>query len=152
MLKSLGADVLIEYKRDDFEQVLRDYDVVVNSQDAPTLEKSLKVLRPGGKVVSISGPPTKEFASELGLPWYVKLVTGLLSRSILKKAKRLGVDYSFLFMKANGKQLNELTKLIEAGTILPVMDRVYPLAEINEAMSYIESGRAKGKVVVRVKR
>lgn len=112
---------------------------------------SLTILKPGGKVISISGPPTKAFAVELNLSWFMRFVTGLLSRSILGKAKKLNVDYSFLFMKSNGKQLAELTRLIEAGIILPVMDQVFPLEKINEAMAYVQSGRAKGKVVVRVK-
>lgn len=151
MLKSLGADVLVDYKKEDFEKVLKGYDLVLNSQDTQTLEKSLTILKPGGKVVSISGPPTKAFAVERNLPWFLKIATGLLSWSILKKAKKMGLDYSFLFMRSSGQQLGELTKLIEAGIILPVMDQVFPLSEINEAMSYIESGRAKGKVVVKVK-
>lgn len=112
---------------------------------------SLTILKPGGKVISISGPPTKAFAVELNLSWFMRFVTGLLSRSILGKAKKLNVDYSFLFMKSNGKQSAELTRLIEAGIILPVMDQVFPLEKINEAMAYVQSGRAKGKVVVRVK-
>jgi len=151
MLKSLGADVLIDYKKEDFEQILKGYDLVINSQDSKTLGKSLNVLRPGGKVISISGPPTRKFAVDMNLPWFLKLAMGFLSRGVLKTAKKLGVDYSFLFMKANGTQLGELTKLIEAGAILPVMDRIYPLAEINEALSYVESGRAKGKVVVKMR-
>ncbi len=151
MLKSQGADVLVDYKKEEFEKVLKGYDLVLNSQDTQTLEKSLTILKSGGKVVSISGPPTKEFAVERNLPWFMKLATGLLSRGILKKAKKLEVDYSFLFMKSSGQQLGELTKLIEAGKIKPVMDQVFPLEQINEAMAYIESGRAKGKVVVKVR-
>lgn len=151
MLRSLGADVLVDYKKEEFEKVLKGYDLVLNSQDTQTLEKSLTILKPGGKVVSISGPPTKEFAAELGFGWFMRLVTSILSRSILKKAKNLKVDYSFLFMKSNGQQLADLTALIESGAILPVMDRIFPWEEINEALAYIESGRAKGKVVVKVK-
>lgn len=151
MLKSLGVDVLIDYKKDDFEKVLKGYDLVLNSQDIKTLEKSLTILKPGGKVISISGPPTKVFAVEAKLPWFMKLATGLLSWGIRKKAKKLNVDYSFLLMKSSGQQLTEMTKLIEAGAILPVMDKIFPLEKINEALSYIDSGRAKGKVVVKVK-
>lgn len=151
MLKSLGADVMVDYKKEEFEKVLKGYDLVLNSQDTQTLEKSLTILKPGGKVVSISGPPTKDFAVERNLPWFMRLATGLLSWGILKKAKKREVDYSFLFMKSSGKQLGELTRLIEAGIIQPVMDQVFPLDQINEAMAYIESGRAKGKVVVKVK-
>lgn len=151
MLKSLGADVLVDYKKEDFEKILGDYDLVLNSQDGETLEKSLHVLKPGGKIISISGPPTKDFAEEANLPWYVKFITGILSKGIRRKAKRLKVDYSFLFMKSNGQQLEKLAVLIEAGIILPVLDQVFPLDRINEAMTYVEGGRVKGKVVVSVK-
>jgi alcohol dehydrogenase len=150
-VKDLGADLVIDYKTQDFESLLRDYDVVLNSQDTKTLEKSLRILKPGGIAVSISGPPTGEFARAAGLPWYVRFATTLLSFSIRRQAKKLGVRYTFLFMKASGQQLGELTKLIEAGIIKPVVDKVFPFAETNEALAYVESGRAKGKVVVQVK-
>ena len=151
LVKSLGADIVIDYKKDDFEKILRDYDVVLNSQDAKTLEKSLRVLKPGGHLISISGPPDSDFAKENGLSWFLKLVMKLLSFSAKKQAKRLNVNYSFLFMRANGKQLNEITSLINAGVIRPVIDRIFPFAATNEALAYVESGRAKGKVVVKVK-
>src|SRR5439155_7655139 len=101
LVKSLGADIVIDYKKDDFEPTLKDYDVVLNSQDAKTLEKSLRILKPGGKLISISGPPDVDFAKEIGSPWFVKLIMKILSSGVKKKAKRLGVNYSFLFMRAN---------------------------------------------------
>jgi NADPH:quinone reductase-like Zn-dependent oxidoreductase len=151
LVKRLGADIVIDYKKDDFEQKLSDYDVVLNSQDAKTLEKSLRVLKPGGHLISISGPPDSDFAKEKGLSWFLKLIMKLLSFSAKKQAKRLNVNYSFLFMRANGKQLNEITSLIDVGVIRPVIDKVYPFDATNEALAYVESGRAKGKVVVKVK-
>lgn len=151
LVKSLGADVVIDYKAEDFETILKDYDVVLNSQDAKTLEKSLKILKPNGKVISISGPPDVDFAKEIGLPWFFKMVMRLLSFSIKNKAKKLGANYSFLFMRAEGKQLSQITTLIEAGKIRPIVDKIFPFEQTNEAMAYVESGRAKGKVVVKVK-
>ncbi len=152
LVKSLGADVVIDYKKDDFETRLHGYDVVLNSQDQKTLEKSLHVLKPGGKLVSISGPPDPEFADQIGAPWYIKLFMKLLSSAVRKKAKRLGISFSFLFMRAEGNQLSQITSLINAGSIRPVMDKVFPFEATNEAMAYVESGRAKGKVVVKVKK
>jgi NADPH:quinone reductase-like Zn-dependent oxidoreductase len=151
LVKSLGADIVIDYKKDDFETILHDYDVVLNSQDGKTLEKSLRVLKPGGKLISISGPPDPDFAKEIGLPWFVKSVMQLLSFGIRRKAKRLNVGFSFLFMRANGKQLHEITSLIESGVIRPVMDKVFLFEQTNEAMAYVETGRAKGKVVVKMR-
>ena len=151
LVKSLGADVVIDYKKDDFETVLHGYDLVLNSQDAKTLEKSLRVLKPGGKLISISGPPDPEFAKEKEFPWYLQLIIKLLSAGVRQKAKRLGVSFSFLFMRAQGNQLSQITSLIESGIIHPVMDKVFPFDLTNDAIAYIKSGRAKGKVVVKVK-
>ncbi|GAB3894373.1 NADP-dependent oxidoreductase [Spirosoma agri] len=151
LVKSLGADVVIDYRKENFETILHDYDVVLNSQDQKTLEKSLRILKPGGKLISISGPPDPAFASEIGLNWLLKTVLFFLSYSTRKKAKRYGVDYSFLFMKASGSQLTKITSLIESGIIRPVVDKLFPFKSTNDALAYVESGRAKGKVVVQVK-
>lgn len=150
LVKSLGADVVIDYKTQDFEDVLHDYDVVLNSQDGKTLEKSLRILRRGGKLISISGPPDPAFGKAIEAPGFVRLVIRLLSSGVRRKARSRGVDYSFLFMKANGHQLREITRLFDAGAVRPVMDRVFPFEATNEAMAYVEAGRAKGKVVVKV--
>lgn len=151
LLKKLGADTLIDYKTEDFETVLKDYDVVLNSQDAKTLEKSLNILKPGGKAISISEPPTPDFAKKVGAPWFVKIMLSLISSGIRRKAKKLNVDYSFLFMRAQGDQLAQITDLITVGVIEPVIDKVFPFAQTNEALEYIESGHAKGKVVIKIK-
>ena len=151
LVRSLGADVVIDYKRQNFEDVLSGYDVVLNSLDGGTLQKSLKVLKPGGKLISISGPPDPDFAREKGLNWFLQQVMRLLSFSIRRKAKGRQVNYSFLLMGANGEQLLQITSLIEAGIIRPVIDRVFPFEATNEALAYIESGRSKGKVVVQIR-
>ncbi|MBZ9937020.1 NADP-dependent oxidoreductase [Mesorhizobium sp. BR1-1-16] len=150
LVKSLGADLVIDYKTQDFEQMLSGYDLVLNSQDAKTLAKSLNALKPGGKLISISGPPDVPFAKSLRLNLFLRLVMRMLSRGILKKAKRRGVDYSFLFMRAEGGQLREIAKLIDAGVLRPVVDKVFPFARTPESLAYVETGRAKGKVVVAV--
>jgi len=151
LVKRLGADVVIDYRKDDFESLLQDYDFVLNSQDAKTLAKSLRALKSGGKLISISGPPDSEFGEQIRAPWLVKQVMRLLSSGIKRKARRRNVSYSFLFMRASGGQLREITRLIESGVIRPVVDRVFPFASTNEALAYVESGRAKGKVVVRLR-
>jgi NADPH:quinone reductase-like Zn-dependent oxidoreductase len=151
LVKSLGADVVVDYNAEDFENVLSGCDLVLNSQDARTLEKSLRVLRPGGKLISISGPPDPEFAKQIGLGWPLQQVMRLLSFGVRRKSKRIGVDYSFLFMRADGGQLAKIAALIEAGAIRPVVDRIFPFEETNEAVNYVETGRAKGKVVIAVR-
>lgn len=149
-VKALGADIVIDYKKQDFETVLNDYDVVLNSLDSAVLKKSLKCLKPGGLLVSISGPPTPEFGDAQGLSWPVKQILRLLSFGIRKASHAAGVKYSFVFMRANGAQLEEITSLVESGAIKPVIDKVYPFASIAEALTYVEQGRSKGKVVINV--
>jgi NADPH:quinone reductase-like Zn-dependent oxidoreductase len=152
LVKRLGADLIIDYKTEDFETKLKDYDLVLHSnKESKILEKSLRVLKPGGQLISLTGPPTPEFANALGLAWPLKLVVNLLSFSARKKAKKMNVTFKFLFMKAMGKQLGQITQLIEAGIIKPVIDKVFPFEQTNEALSYVETGRAKGKVIIKVK-
>jgi NADPH:quinone reductase-like Zn-dependent oxidoreductase len=151
LVKGLSADIVIDYRKDDFETILKDYDVVLNSQDTKTLEKSLRILKPGGKLISISGPPDPGFAEQMRAPWLVKLIMRFLSAGVRKKAKHLNVSFSFLFMRAQGDQLKQITSLIDSGVIKPVMDRVFPFEQTNEAMAYVETGRAKGKVVIKIK-
>ena len=151
LVKRLGADVVIDYRNDDFEAVLHDYDVVLHSLDNETLKKSLRVLKPGGKLISISGPPDPGFARELGKPWILRPIMGLLSYRTRGAARHRQVGYKFLFMRASGDQLRQITALVDSGVIEPVMDRVFPLESTAEAMAYVDKGRAKGKVVIKVK-
>lgn len=148
LVQRLGADVVIDYKKDDFEKVLRDYDVVLHSLGDDTLKKSLQVLKPGGKLISISGPPDPAFAKEIGTSWILGPATRVLSHRIRRAAKRRQVSYSFLFMWASGDQLREITSLIESGAVRPVLDRIFPFESTKDALAYLEKGRAKGKVVV----
>jgi alcohol dehydrogenase len=150
-VKRLGADIVIDYRKDDFEKVLHNYDVVLNSLGTETLEKSLRILKPGGKLISISGPPDVDFAKSAGLSGFLKLVMRLLSYGIRKKARRRGVSYSFLYMRASGEQLHKITALIDSRVLRPVVDRVFPFESTPEALAYVETGRAKGKVIVKVK-
>ncbi|MFF9019504.1 NADP-dependent oxidoreductase [Streptomyces eurythermus] len=149
LVEELGADVVIDYRTQDFEEVLDGYDVVLDTLGGETLAKSLRVLKPGGKVISIAGPPDADFARELGANLVLRQAMNALSLKTRRRARRQGVTYSFLFMKASGDQLRELTRLIDAGEIRPVVDRVFPFDRTREAMEHAEQGRAKaGKVVV----
>ncbi|WP_426078034.1 NADP-dependent oxidoreductase [Janthinobacterium sp. PSPC3-1] len=150
-VKALGADLVIDYRKDDFATMLRDYDVVLHSQDSATLARSLGVLKPGGRLISISGPPDPAFAHKLGAPWFVKLVVRLLSAGVRRKARRQQVHYDFLFMRADGGQLRQIAALVDAGAIRPVIERVFPFADTAQALAHVETGRAKGKVVIAMK-
>jgi len=147
-VKRLGADIVIDYKTEDFETILKDYDVVLHSQEAAIGEKSLRVLKPGGTLISISGPPDPAFGQEIGAKWPIRMLLRFLSYRIRKKAKQRQVRYSFLFMRAHGEQLSELSSLIDAGIIHPIVDRSFAFEATKEALDYVETGRVKGKVVI----
>lgn len=150
LMKRLGADVVIDYRSEDFSERLSGYDVVLNTLGSDVLEKSLKVLRRGGKLISISGPPDPAFARAVGANWIVRQIIRLGSAGIRRKARRRGIEYSFLFMHADGAQLAEIARLLDVGAVRPVIDRVFAFDELPDAMSRVESGRAKGKVVIEV--
>jgi NADPH:quinone reductase-like Zn-dependent oxidoreductase len=146
----LGADVVIDYTTQDFAAELSGYDLVLDTQGGKTLEKSLQILKPGGTVITVAGPPDPAFAHEFGANWFLVQAMRALSFSIRRKAKRRSLTYSFLFMTANGAQLREIGALVDDGVIRPVIDRVFPFEDTLDALAYVESGRSKGKVVVTV--
>ncbi|MGY2703843.1 NADPH:quinone reductase-like Zn-dependent oxidoreductase [Nocardioides sp. HB32] len=146
-VRALGADEVVDYTQADFTDVLTGYDVVLDSLGAASLEKSLTVLEPGGLAISVVGPPDPHFATQLGQP-ILKPVMAVLSRKIRRRARKLGVRYSFFFMQASGAQLATIAELYEAGTLRPVLDRAFPFERTLDAMAYVEQGRANGKIVV----
>ena len=150
LVKSLGADEVIDYKKQEFEEVLREYDAVLGTVRGDALEKSLRILKPKSNVVSLIGPPDVTFARARRMNFFMKFVFGLLSRKIRRLAKKRDVTYSFLFVHPDGRQLAEIGELLQSGRIQPVIDKVFPFDQAKEALAYLEKGRAKGKVVVRV--
>jgi len=148
LVRSLGADDVIDYKQQQFTEVLQGYDTVLGTVRGDGLEQALHIVRPGSHVVSLIGPPTAEFARKRGLNLVLRFVMGLLSRKIKGLAKRRGAHYSFMFIRPDGAQLAQIGQLLEAGRIRPVIDRVFPLAQAQDALAYLAQGRSRGKVVV----
>lgn len=149
LVRSLGADVVVDYTQEDFSTVLSGFDLVLDSLGGTNLEKSLTVLKPGGLAIGVAGPPDAGFAKQLGAPSFMGLVMNVLSRKVRKQAKVLGVRYEFFFMQANGTQLRKLSALYDSGKLRPVIDRTFPFDETPAAMTFVEEGRTKaGKVVV----
>ena len=151
LVRSLGADEVVDYKKQEFEDVLRDYDAVLGTVRGDALHKSLRILKPKSKIVSLVGPPDAAFARARGMNFFMVFVFGILSRKIIRNAKKLGIEYSFLFAHPDGAQLAEIGELLQAGKIRPVIDKTFPFDQAKEALAYLEKGRAKGKVVVQMK-
>jgi alcohol dehydrogenase len=147
-VRALGADAVIDYRSQDFEQLLDGYDLVLDSLGGKNLEKSLRVLRPGGMAIGIAGPPDAAFARELGANPMLRLVTTALSSSIRRQARRLGVTYEFLFMRASGDQLRQITDLVDAGALRPVVGRVFDFDQTVQAVQSLDKGGIRGKAVI----
>ncbi|MGV1010647.1 MAG: NADP-dependent oxidoreductase [Dermatophilaceae bacterium] len=147
-VRELGAGLAIDYRTEDFAEILHDYDLVLDGVGGDNLQRSLRVLRPGGKVIGISGPPDPAFAREAGLNPLLRLAIAGLSRGIRRQAKKLGVSYEFLFMRASGEQLTRISALVDSGAIRPIVSRVYPFNETPAALAALAKGGNRGKLVV----
>lgn len=147
-LRGLGADEVIDYRSQDFATLLSGYDLVIDGVGGENLEKSLRVLRPGGLAIGIAGPPDPAFARAIGLNAGLRLAIGGLSAKVRRQARRLGVDYSFLWMHADGRQLAEIAALVDAGALHPLVGRVFPFAETPAALTAMQRGGVRGKIVV----
>lgn len=147
-VRELGADTVIDYRNEDFAELLSGYDLVLDSLGGENLKKSLGILKPGGKVIGISGPPDPAFAREAGLNPILRLAITGLSAGIRRQAKALGVSYEFLFMKASGAQLNQLASLIETGAVHPVVGRVFPFEQTTQGLESLAQGGIRGKAVI----
>lgn len=150
LVRALGADEVVDYKAQEFEMVLRDYDAVLGTVRGDAIEKSMSIVRPGSQIVSLIGPLDAAFARAKRLNVLLTLVFGLMSRKIIRLAKKRNLQYSFLFVHPNGAQLAEIGRLLEGQQIQPVIDRVFPFEKAKDALEYLAQGRAKGKVVVQV--
>jgi len=147
-VRDLGADVVVDYRTQDFEQLLSGYDLVLDSLGGETLQKSLRILKPGGKAIGISGPPDPEFARTAGLNPVLRLaITGLSSR-IRRQARKLGVSYEFLFMRASGEQLRQISALVDAGALRPIVGKVFAFSQAPEALQTVAAGGFRGKAVL----
>lgn len=151
LVRSLGADEVIDYKQQQFEQVLHGYDAVLATVKGDTLEKSLRIVQPSSRIVSLVGPPDAAFARARGMNGLMAFVFGLLSRKIMRLAEKRHASYSFLFVRPSGEQLTEIAALVDQSAIRPVIDKVYPFENALEGLAYLEQGRAKGKVVLRMR-
>lgn len=147
-VRELGADVVIDYHAQDFEQELSGYDFVLDSLGGTNLEKSLRILRTGGTAIGIAGPPTPAFAKKLGANPVLRLAVAGISRTIRGQAKKAGVTYEFLWMRASGDQLREIAGLVDSGAIRPVVGATFPFDQTPLALRSLGKGGTRGKTVI----
>ncbi|MGZ9869946.1 NADP-dependent oxidoreductase [Priestia endophytica] len=151
LARSLGADEVINYNEQNFEKIIHGYDAVIDSIGGETLERSFSTVKKDGKVVSISGIPNERFAKENNLGKMKAILFKLASLKLKKLEKEHSVKYTFLFMKHSGHQLEILTDLLEQKNIEPTIDKVFGFEDSIKALEYSETGKAKGKIVIKIK-
>ncbi|ADF40445.1 NADP-dependent oxidoreductase [Priestia megaterium] len=151
LVKSLGADEIINYKTEKFEEILKNYDAVFDTLGGEILEKSFGIIKDGGKLVSVSGLPNARFGKEYGSGFFKTLLFSAASHKLTGLEKKHNVQYTFLFMKPSGEQLRIIANFIETGKIKPIIDKVFSFKDAQKAMEYAESGRAKGKIILKIR-
>ncbi|MGN7232903.1 NADP-dependent oxidoreductase [Priestia megaterium] len=151
LVKSLGADEIINYKTEKFEEILKNYDAVFDTLGGEILEKSFGIIKDGGKLVSVSGLPNARFGKEYGSGFFKTLLFSAASHKLTGLEKKHNVQYTFLFMKPSGEQLRIIANFIETGKIKPIIDKVFSFKDAQKAMEYAESRRAKGKIILKIR-
>ena len=150
-VKSLGADRVIAYDRENYLEQGGGYDIVYDTLgDAFTVD-AFKVVKRGGVVISLSGPPDRDFARREGAGLVVRIAVWLMGRKVYAASAKAGAAYCWFFTESNGDQLRDIAALVECGAIKPVIDREFAFEKLPEALAYLEAGRARGKVVLKVR-
>jgi alcohol dehydrogenase len=150
-VKSLGADRVIAYDRENYLKLGGDYDIVYDTLGGAFTIDAFKLVKRGGTVISLSGPPDRDFARREGAGWLVRIAVWLMGRKVYAAAERAGAAYCWFFTESNGAQLREIAALVDRGAIKPVIDREFAFEQLPEALTYLEAGRARGKVVLKVR-
>lgn len=149
LVRALGADIVIDYTQERPASVLSGFDGAFDLIGGDALEQAFAIVRPGATVVSIAGVPEPQTASkDMGRGLGLQALFWLASFFLRRRARRHGVHYRYLFMHPSGQELSELARYAEAGAIKVIIDSVFPLERIADAMAKLEGGRAKGKIVV----
>ena len=131
--------------------MLRGYDAVLGTVRGDVVEKAIGILKARGTIVSLVGPLDAAFARTRRLSFVLRFVFALMSRRIMRLAKKRDIAYSFLFARPDGDQLAQIGMLFETRRVLPVIDKVFPFEQAKEALDYLALGRARGKVVVKMR-
>jgi NADPH:quinone reductase-like Zn-dependent oxidoreductase len=143
-VKELGADRVIDYKKEDYKTIVKDVDIVYDTLGQEYTSEAFQVVKQGGQVISVVGPLDEETATMFGMADY-KLPEELATLSAKKEA-----SYKFIFMHPNGAHLAEIKTMIEDEKIRPIVDTIYPFAESIDAFTHLATGRAKGKIVIKI--
>ncbi|MDO4910558.1 MAG: NADP-dependent oxidoreductase [Corynebacterium sp.] len=147
-VRDLGADEFIDYKTQDYTQILHDVDYVLDTLGGDETEKQMRIMRKGGQLVSLRGMPNGEFAQRMGFPLLKRILFSLAGRKFDTMAKKHGVKYHFIFVHSDGAQLGQVAEILNDIKVTPSIDTVFEFSEVNRALEKIDTGRSKGKTVI----
>lgn len=143
-VKALGADRVIDYKKEDYKAVASDLDIVFDTLGEEYTLEAFEIIKEGGRVTTITGAPDKETAANMGMEEYE------LPEKLAKWMDEKSAKYKFTWMHPDGKQLDAISAMVKEEKIKPIVDKVYNLEDSMDAYAHLATGRAKGKVIVRI--
>lgn len=146
---ALGADRFIDYQKEDYTKIVNDVDYVLDTLGGVETEKQMSIMKKGGHLVSLRAMPNSAFAKRMNLPKWKQILFGLVGKKFDKMAEKYGVQYDFIFVESNGRQLQEVADIFTKLKIKPSIDTVYSFEQVNEALDKVANGRSKGKTVLR---
>jgi NADPH:quinone reductase-like Zn-dependent oxidoreductase len=146
---ALGADQFIDYKTEDYTKVLTDIDYVIDTLGGEELIKQFTILKEGGAIVSLKGGPNRSFAKRMNLSFFKTFLFGMVGRKYDKLASKNNQTYHFIFVKSNGKQLSNISKIFEEKQIKTSVDKVFDFKDINLALDKVKNGRSSGKTIIK---
>ena len=150
-VKDLGADVVIDYKKEKYLSIVKNVDIVLDTLGGNYTKEAFQVIKNGGKVISLIGEIDGETAKEMGLNFIIRFLLSLKILKINALKKQKNALYRFIFVEPNAKQLKGIANLIDAKKIKPIIDKIFSLENAIDALCYLEKGRAKGKVIIKMK-
>lgn len=151
-VKQLGADEVIAYDQENLVDIARDFDMVFDTLGGDVTYESFSVLKPGGQLISIMGPPTPDFARQMGVGPVIRLAIWMMGRKVRRMERATQSRYFYYFTESSGPQLQHLTEVVEAGKVHAVIDSVFPFDKSVDALERAHSGHTKGKVVIEISR
>lgn len=141
-VKALGADRVIDYTTEDYKEVANNLDIVFDTLGDEYTFDAFEIIKDGGKVTTIVGPPDEETAKQMGMKDYN------LPEKLSKLIEKKSAIYKLTWMQPNANQLKEIATMVEDRTIKPIVDLIYSLEDGVDAYEYLATGKAKGKVII----
>lgn len=144
----LGAEQFLDYKTEDYTTALSNIDFALDTLGGEETERQMRILKPGGHLVSLRAMPNGSFAKRMQLPKMKQFLFAMAGRKFDQLAKRHNVKYDFIFVESNGAQLREVAALLESLELKASIDTVFPFSEVNAALDKVANGRSRGKTVL----